>query len=87
MISSTQCELARKMTNTNTADVQIQCEYATLTEQQKSDISAKIDKLVEAHSGPIDTSYSAMVEDFRVISTAYDISSATTFCVYMTHAK
>mgnify|MGYP004695556501 CR=1 FL=1 len=87
MISNTQCEIARKMTNTNTTDVQIQCEYATLTEQQKNDISAKIDGLIRAHSGPIDTAYPEMVEDFRVISTAYGVSSATTFCIYMAHAE
>lgn len=83
MFSSAQCELARTMTNTSTPDLQIQCEYMTLTPEQKSAAATKVGTLVQLHNGPFDQVLPTMLIDFKSVADTYAVSSATLFCVYM----
>lgn len=87
MLSFTQCNIARTMTQTTTSDVEINKEFNSVIPSVKKSIFIEIDKLIKQHDMPIDNGLGIMMNDFLTISQKYSISPATSFCIYMDYKQ
>ena len=92
MLSAKQCELARVMTKDTISDIQMNAEYQTMSDADKTIAADQIDVLLKAHNMPFDKGIDllqddfakvASQDDFAKVASQFQISPATLFCVYM----
>lgn len=83
MLSAKQCELARVMTKDTTSDIQMNAEYQTMSDADKTIAADQIDSLLKEHNMPFDKGIDLLQDDFAKVASQFQISPATLFCVYM----
>ncbi len=83
MLSAKQCELARVMTKDTTSDIQMNAEYQTMSDADKTIAADQIDVLLKAHNMPFDKGIGLLQDDFAKVAKKFQISPATLFCIYM----
>lgn len=83
MLSAKQCELARVMTKDTVSDIQMNAEYQTVSDDDKSIAAEQIDMLLKEHNMPFDKGIGLLQADFAEVASKFQISPATLFCVYM----
>lgn len=83
MFSKKQCDLARLMTQDETDDERINKEFSAIDTINREAATKEIDNLLKLHNMPFDKGIWLLQEDFSKISTKFDISPATLFCIYM----
>lgn len=83
MLSSKQCEIARLLTKTNITNEQINTEYNSIKKTDSDLAVQEINGLLIKHNDSFDKGFDVMTDDFTIISSKYDISPATLFCLLM----
>lgn len=83
MLSAKQCELARVMTRDTISDIQMNSEYQTMSDTDKTIAADQIDDLLKKHNMPFDKGIGLLQDDFSEVASKFQISPATLFCIYM----
>lgn len=83
MLSAKQCELARVMTKDTISDTQMNAEYQTMSDTDKTIAANQIDSLLKEHNMPFDRGIGLLQDDFANVASRFHISPATLFCIYM----
>lgn len=83
MFSEKQCNIARLMAGADTPDEIISEEHAAMLGPNRNVAAMRIDQAISLYGKPFSQVWELALKDFHEITSQYNISPATLFCVYL----